>query len=72
MDTATTTAQLTARANHHSTVAMDTWKLGAITATTFREVSEGCLAATKALRDGDTEEAERLLDEAAALLDYLA
>jgi len=61
-----------AKANHYSTVAMDTWKLGAITATAFREVSELCLDAIRALREGDEYEAERLIDQAADLMGHLA
>jgi hypothetical protein len=69
----TTAETIAARANHYSTVAHDTWKLGALTASLFAEVTELCLAAVKDFRDyADETEATRLLDEAAALLDHVA
>lgn len=65
-----TTDQLAARANYTATQAHDAWKLGVLTASLFAEVTEGCLNATKALRSGDEDEALRLLDEAADLLEF--
>lgn len=63
---------LIAKANHYSQQAMDTWKLGAITATAFREVSELCLDGVRALREGDEAEAGRLIDQAAELINHLS
>lgn len=68
MDTTATAA----RAKHYAGVAHDTWKLGALTSTVFAEVTDLCMAAVAAQRQGDAVEADAKLDEAAAILDYLA
>lgn len=74
MDTAPATAKaLAARANAISTEAMDAWKLGALSASVFAEVAGGCDAALRDYRTyQDEPEAVRLLDEASALLNYMA
>ena len=70
METAQTIA---AKANHYSTVAHDTWKLGALSASLFAEVTALCLKATTEVRDyGDVAAAARIIDEAAELLDFVS
>lgn len=69
----TSTDQIARRAAHVAQVAQDTWTLGAITATSFREVTEQCLAAVRDLADyGDPTSASAILDDAEALLDHVS